>query len=292
MFEGVTVALVTPFRDGNVDFAKVKELVAWHIEQGTDVVLPCGTTGESPTLSHEEHEKVITATIEAARGKVKVMAGTGSNSTAEALRLTKHAAKAGADGALLVVPYYNKPTQEGLYRHFKAVADAVDIPIIIYNIPGRTGVNMATETICRLAEVRNIVGVKEATGDINNSSAILGDPKGARLTVLSGDDSLTLPIMSVGGKGIISVVANVVPRDVKAMVAAFNSGDVKKAVQLHTKLFALCRAMFIETNPIPIKTAMKKLGMITGEMRLPLCEMASANEARLDKAMREYGLLK
>ena len=292
MFEGVTVALVTPFSKGEVDYDKVRELVGWHIRQGTNAVLPCGTTGESPTLSHEEHEKVIDVTVEAAGGKIKVLAGTGSNSTEEALRLTRHAAKAGADGVLLVVPYYNKPTQEGIYRHFKTVAGAVDVPVILYNIPGRTGVNMATETICRLAEVDNIIGVKEATGSIDNTSAILADPKGKRLIILSGDDSLTLPIMSVGGKGVISVVANIVPKDVRAMCDAYTGGDVAKATKIHLKLFDLCRAMFIETNPIPIKTAMRMMGMIGNELRLPLCEMAAANEAKLEKAMRDYGLLK
>jgi 4-hydroxy-tetrahydrodipicolinate synthase len=292
MFEGVSVALVTPFRNGKVDYAKVEELVAWHIKQGTDCLVPCGTTGESPTLSHEEHREVVAVTIKSAKGKIKVLAGAGSNSTEEAISLTTHAAKLGADGALLVVPYYNKPTQEGLYRHFKAVAEAARIPIVLYNIPGRTGVTMANETICRLTEVEFIVGLKEATGSVDNSSAILSDPKGRRLTVLSGDDSLTLPIMAVGGKGVVSVVANIVPKDVKAMIAAYNAGDVAKAIEIHLKLFNLCRAMFVETNPIPIKTAMKKMGMITGDLRLPLCEMAPANEAKLEKAMQEYGLLK
>ena len=292
MFEGVTVALVTPFNKGKVDYAKVEELVKWHAKQGTDAVLPCGTTGESPTLSHEEHMEVIDVAIRAARKKVKVIAGTGSNSTDEALRLTKHAAESGADGALLVVPYYNRPTQEGLYRHFKTIAGAVDMPIILYDVPSRTGVSLAPETILRLAELKNIVGLKEATGSMDHASAVLCDPKGSRITVLSGDDSLTLPIMAVGGKGIISVVANIVPKDVKAMVDAFNKGDVRKAVELHLKLFNLCRAMFIETNPIPVKTAMKKLGMIAGEMRLPLCEMTPANDAKLEKAMQDYGLLK
>jgi 4-hydroxy-tetrahydrodipicolinate synthase len=236
--------------------------------------------------------EVIDVVIRASKGRVKVIAGTGSNATEEALRLTRHAEDSGADAALLVVPYYNKPTQEGLYRHFKALAEAVDIPLILYNIPARTGVMLASETIARLAEFKNIVGIKEATGDVNQTSAILSDPASARMTVLSGDDSLTLPIMSAGGKGIISVVANIIPGDMKAMVAAFNKGDVRGAAKMHLKLYGLCRAMFVETNPIPIKTAMKKLGMITGEMRLPMCEMAPANEAKLEKAMKEYGLLK
>jgi len=289
MFEGVTVALVTPFSKGNVDYAKIEELVEWHIKQGTDCLLPCGTTGESPTLSHEEHEKVIDTVIKAARGRVKVLAGTGSNSTSEALRLTKHAAAAGADGALLITPYYNKPTQEGLYRHFRAVAEAVDIPLVLYNVPSRTGVSIAPETVARLAELKNIVGIKEATGSIDQSSSII---ELCNVTVLSGDDSLTLPIMAVGGKGIISVVANIVPADLKAMVAAYNRGDVAGAQKTHMKLFPLCRAMFFETNPIPVKTAMRMLGMINGEMRLPMCDMSQANEAKLEKAMKAYGLLK
>ena len=291
MFEGVAVALVTPFSQGRVDYAKLESLVAWHIEQGTDTVVPCGTTGESPTLSHEEHEKVLDVVIKAAAGKVKVLAGTGSNSTAEAMRLTSHAAKAGADGALLITPYYNKPTQEGLYQHFWTVANAVKIPIVMYNVPGRTGVSIAPETVARLAHLENIVGIKEASGSLDQSSAII-ELCGDRVTVLSGDDSLTLPILSVGGKGIISVIGNIVPRDLKAIVDAFNRGDNPAAAAAHTKIFPLCRAMFIETNPIPVKTAMKKLGMLNGEMRLPLCEMAKANEEKLDKALRAYGLLK
>ena len=289
MFEGVTVALVTPFAKGEVDYAKVEELVEWHVKQGTDCIVPCGTTGESPTLSHQEHDKVIEVTVKAAKGRVKVLAGTGSNATSEALRLTKHAAEAGADGALMVTPYYNRPTQEGLYRHYMAVAEAVDIPIVLYNVPGRTGSNLLPETIARLAEHKNIVGIKEASGSIDQTSDILSR---CDITVLSGDDSLTLPIMSVGGKGIISVIANIIPGDVKAMVAAFNKGKVADARDRHLRMFPLCRAMFIETNPIPVKTAMKMLGMINGEMRLPLCEMAEANAQKVEKALKDYGLVK
>jgi 4-hydroxy-tetrahydrodipicolinate synthase len=289
MFEGVTVALVTPFKNGQVDYAKIEELVEWHVKQGTDCIVPCGTTGESPTLSHDEHDKVIEATVKAAKGRVKVLAGTGSNATSEALRLTRHAAEAGADGALMVTPYYNRPTQEGLYRHYTAVAEAVDIPIVLYNVPSRTGSNLLPETIARLAEHKNIVGVKEASGSIDQTSEILSR---CDVTVLSGDDSLTLPIMSVGGKGVISVIANFMSRDVKAMVAAFDSGKIAEARDRHLKLFPVCRAMFVETNPIPVKAAMKMLGMINGEVRLPLCEPAAANAQKLEKALKDYGLLK
>ncbi len=288
MFEGVTVALVTPFAEGLVDFAKIEELVAWHISQGTDCILPCGTTGESPTLSHEEHEAVVDTVIKAAGGKVKVLAGAGSNSTSEALRLTRHAAASGADGALVITPYYNKPTQEGLYRHFRTVAEAVDIPIVIYNVPGRTGVSISPETVIRLSGFSNIVAIKEASGKLDQASAILA---GCDVTILSGDDSLTLPILSVGGKGVVSVAANLVPGDLKAMIDAYNRGDTAEAAKRHKDLYPLCKAMFYETNPIPVKTAMRMLGRLNGDMRLPLCEMSEANEARLEKALKAYGLL-
>lgn len=287
MFEGVTVALVTPFTDGEVDFDKIAELVAWHIGEGTDCILPCGTTGESPTLSHQEHDRVVDAVIKAAAGKVRVLAGAGSNSTSEAVRLTRHAAEAGADAALVIVPYYNKPTQEGMYRHFRRVAESADIPIVIYNVPGRTGASIAPETVMRLAVIDNIVAIKEASGSLDQASAIIG---GCDLEVLCGDDSLTLPIMSVGGKGVVSVVANLVPADMAAMVKAYSAGDVAGAAAHHERLFPLCRAMFFETNPIPVKTAMKLLGRLNGEMRLPLCEMSQANEARLKGALEDYGL--
>lgn len=289
MFKGCIVALVTPFKEnGEVDFAKLEELVSWHIKQGTEAIVPCGTTGESPTLSHEEHEKTVEFVIKKAAGRIPVIAGTGSNSTSEALRLTKSAAKAGADGALLVVPYYNKPTQEGMYQHFKKIAEEVDIPIILYNIPGRTGVNLAPETVARLAGIKNIVGIKEASGQMDQVSAIISS---CDITVLSGDDSMTLPMLSVGGKGVVSVIANIVPKDMIALIDAYNKKDTKKAADWHKKLFALCRAMFIETNPIPVKTAMKMLGMLNGVMRLPLCKMSDANEATLKSALKDYGLL-
>src|SRR5690349_12531827 len=237
-FAGLTVALVTPFREGEIDFDELGRLVDWHVEQGTDCLAPVGTTGESPTLDHEEHERVIAFVCERARGRIKTMPGTGSNSTREAIRLTKFAKKAGADGALMVGPYYNKPTQEGYYRHFAAVAEACDLPVVLYNIPGRTGSNILPETIARLAEVPSIVAIKEATGSLDQASHIASL---CDLTILSGDDSLTLPLMSVGGRGVVSVVGNVVPRDLKALVSAFDAGKVQEAIAWHKKLFTLSR---------------------------------------------------
>jgi 4-hydroxy-tetrahydrodipicolinate synthase len=287
-FAGVTVALVTPFRDGAVDFEGVRRLVDWHVEQGTDCLSPVGTTGESPTLDHDEHEQVIAAVVEHAAGRIKVMPGTGSNSTREAIRLTRFAKKAGADGALMVGPYYNKPTQEGYYRHFAAVAEAVDLPIILYNIPGRTGSNITPETIARLADLPQIVGIKEATGSLDQASQI---GVLCNLTILSGDDSLTLPLMSVGGRGVVSVVGNLVPRDLKALVAAFDAGRFADALQWHRQLFPLCRDMLsVATNPIPLKAAMKILGRGNGELRLPLVPLNATEEARVRKTLQEYGL--
>jgi 4-hydroxy-tetrahydrodipicolinate synthase len=288
-FAGLTVALVTPFKNGAVDYDALTRLVDWHVEQGTDGLAPVGTTGESPTLDHEEHERVIAAVVERARGRTKVMPGTGSNSTKEALRLTKFAKKAGANGALMVGPYYNKPTQEGYYRHFATVAEAAELPIVLYNIPGRTGSNILPETIARLAKLPNIVGIKEATGSMDQASAIAAM---CDLTILSGDDSLTLPLLSIGGRGVISVVGNIVPRDMKALLAAFEAGKISEAIRWHYKLFALCRDLLgAATNPIPIKTAMKMLGRDTGELRLPLCAMDSAGEAKLRQTLKDYGLL-
>src|SRR5882672_197022 len=238
MFAGLTVAIVTPFRSGEIEFAELGRLVDWHVEQGTDTLAPVGTTGESPTLDHEEHERVIAAVVERARGRIKVMPGTGSNSTREALRLTKFAKKAGANGALMVGPYYNKPTQEGYYKHFATVAEACDLPIVLYNIPGRTGSNILPETMARLARLPQIVAVKEATGSLDQASQIAAL---CDLTILSGDDSLTLPLMSIGGKGVVSVVGNIVPRDMKALVKAFAAGGIPEAQEWHRKLFPLCR---------------------------------------------------
>jgi len=248
-----------------------------------------GTTGESPTLDHEEHEKVIATVVQRAAGKLRVMAGTGSNSTREAVRLTKYAAKAGADGALMVGPYYNKPTQEGYYQHFKAVGDAVGLPIVLYNIPGRTASNILPETIARLAEHPAIVAIKEATGSLDQASQILST---TNLTLLSGDDSLTLPLMSIGGRGIVSVVGNIVPGDMLALVKAVNDSNLKEACRLHHKMFNLARDLLgIATNPIPVKTAMRLLGRDTGELRLPLTPLDDAGVAKVKKALQSYGLL-
>jgi 4-hydroxy-tetrahydrodipicolinate synthase len=290
-FQGSLVALVTPFRDGKVDEPKLRELVEFHVGSGTDVIIPCGTTGESPTLSHDEHKRVVEVVIEAARGRVPVVAGTGSNSTAEAIDFTAHARKAGAAGALVVNPYYNKPTQEGLYRHFSAIAEAVDIPILVYNIQGRTAVNVETDTLARLAKIPNIVGVKEASGSLDQMIQVIL-ACGPDFSVLSGDDNLTLPLMAVGGRGVVSVVANIVPRDTAEMAHAALDGDWKRARDLFLRLFPLCRAMFIETNPIPVKEAMAMLGMLQPEFRLPLCRMADANRERLKTVLQQFGLLK
>jgi 4-hydroxy-tetrahydrodipicolinate synthase len=290
MFAGVSVALVTPFKNGEIDFGELRRLVDWHIEQQTDCLCPVGTTGESPTLGHEEHEHVIAAIVEQARGRIKIMPGTGSNSTREAIRLTKFAKRAGADGALMVGPYYNKPTQEGYYRHFAAVAEAVDLPIVLYNIPGRTGSNITPETIARLAELPQIVGIKEATGSLDQASHIASL---CNLTILSGDDSLTLPLMSIGGRGVVSVVGNIVPQDLKALVKAFDAGRFAEALHWHRKLFPLCRDMLgVATNPIPIKAAMKLLGRGNGEMRLPMCSLDMSGEARVEQTLQNYGLLR
>lgn len=286
-FHGSMVALVTPFKNGKIDEKTLVSLVGRQIKAGTDGIVPVGTTGESPTLSFKEHERVIEIVVEAARGKVPVVAGTGSNSTEEAIELTRFAKKAGADGALMVVPYYNKPTQEGLYRHYEAVARAVNIPIILYNIPGRSGVNMTPETIARLSKIPTIVAVKESTGNMDQASHILSL---CDITVLSGDDSLTLPLMALGAKGVISVIANVIPEAVSEMVDAYSAGNFEKAKSLHYKIFPLCRAMFIETNPIPVKRAMKYLGLCGDELRLPLCPIQPQNDKILVQAMKNYGL--
>jgi 4-hydroxy-tetrahydrodipicolinate synthase len=291
MFSGSIVALVTPFKNGKVDEKKLKELIDFHIKNGTAGIVPCGTTGESATLSTAEHERVIEITIEQANKRIPVIAGTGSNSTEEAINLTKHAAASGADASLQVSPYYNRPTQRGLYEHFKAIALAVDIPIILYNIASRTGVNIEPETIAKLArDCKNIVAVKEASGSLEQMSrikALCGD----NFDLISGDDALTLPLLSIGGTGIISVVANIVPKDVAGMVSEFSKGNLKKAQELHYKLLPLVKAVFIETNPIPVKTAMGLLGMCAPDLRLPMCEMSPENLEKLKKALKDYGLL-
>src|SRR5262245_49217818 len=289
MFAGCTVALVTPFRDGAVDEAALRGLVEWHIAQGTPTLSPVGTTGEAPTLSHEEHERVIALVVETAAGRARVMAGTGSNSTSEAIRLTRFAARAGADGALLVAPYYNRPSQEGMYRHFAAVAETVDLPIVLYNIPGRTGRNMEPETVERLARVAPIVAIKEAAGSLDQVSELLIRTD---LTVLSGDDSLTLPMLAVGAEGVVSVVANLVPRDVIALVEAFQSGRADLARERHARLFPLCRDLLgLAPNPVPVKMALALLGRGNGELRLPLCPLDDHAKAVLRKSLARYGLL-
>ena len=289
MFSGTLVALVTPFKNGRVDYAAIERLVDWHIAEGTDGLVPVGTTGESPTVSVEEHEKIIEVVVRRAAGRVPVIAGAGANATAEAIELTRFAKKVGADASLQVCPYYNKPTQEGLYRHFATIAESVDLPMVLYNIPGRTGVSMAPETVARLAAIPQVVAIKEATGLMDQTSEILSR---CRLTVLSGDDSLTLPLMALGAQGVISVVANLVPKDAKRLTEAMRAGNLTAAEEAHRKLFPLCRAMFVETNPIPIKTAMKWAGLLeSDEKRLPLTDLAPASADALRKTMKAYGLL-
>ncbi|MDD2680410.1 MAG: 4-hydroxy-tetrahydrodipicolinate synthase [Candidatus Omnitrophica bacterium] len=296
MFKGSIVAIVTPFSTQGaksmVDEKKLKELIEFQIKNGSSGIVPCGTTGESATLSFEEHERVIEITVAQVKKRVPVIAGTGSNSTAEAIMLTRHAAKAGADASLQVSPYYNRPTQKGLYEHFKAVADAVDIPLILYNIASRTGVNIEPETIAKLAaDCKNIVGVKEASGNLEQMSRIKALCP-ANFELISGDDGLTLPVLSIGGIGVISVVANIAPLDVANLVSEFGKGNVKKAQELHYKLLPLVKAMFIETNPIPVKTALGLLGMCEPDLRLPMCAMSPDNLEKLKKALHNYGLLK
>jgi 4-hydroxy-tetrahydrodipicolinate synthase len=291
-FQGSFVAMVTPFRNGKVDEAKLRELVELHVANGTDGLIPCGTTGESPSLHHDEHRRVVEIVVEAARGRIRVVAGTGSNSTAEAIDLTKHAERAGAAGALVVNPYYNKPTQEGLYRHFRAVAESVAIPILVYNIQSRTAVNVETDTMARLArDVRNIVGVKEASGSLDQMSQVIA-ACGPDFSVLSGDDNITLPLLAIGGSGVVSVIANIVPRETADLVHAALDGDWKRARDLHYRLFPLARAAFLETNPIPIKEAMAMAGMIEPEFRLPMCRMSDANREKLRAILKSYSLVK
>ncbi len=288
-FSGLTVALVTPFKGGEVDEQALRQLVDFHVEAGTDCLSPCGTTGESPTLSHAEHERVISIVCEQAAGRIQVMAGTGSNNTAEAIRLTKFAKEAGADAALIVAPYYNKPTQEGFYQHYMALANAVEIPLIVYNIPGRSAKNIEPETIARIGEHSNVVAVKESTGQMDQASQILAL---SNLTLLSGDDSLTLPLLSLGGSGVVSVVGNIVPKDVKKMLTAFQAGNISEAQTWHQKLFPLCRDLLgLSTNPIPIKAAMQELGRDSGEVRLPMTPLDSSSRENLRSTLKTYGLL-
>ncbi len=292
MFKGSIVALVTPFKGAGVDEDAFRQLVDWQISQGTSGIVPCGTTGESPTLTPDEHEHVIEVCVEAVRRRIPVIAGTGSNSTAEAVHLTQHAAKVKADAVLVVTPYYNKPTNKGLYLHFKAVADCVKIPLILYNIAGRTGKNIEPEVMAKLArDCKNIVGVKEASGSLEQMKRIK-ELCPRDFILLSGDDGLILPVMGLGGTGVISVAANIVPKDVVALIDAFNKGDAKKAEAINAEFQPLVSALFIETNPIPVKTAMALMGLCNGAMRLPMCEMEDANLVKLKEALKTYGLLK
>jgi 4-hydroxy-tetrahydrodipicolinate synthase len=290
MFRGSIVAIVTPFKEGRVDEEAYRELIDFQIENGTSAIVPCGTTGESATLNMEEHSQVINIAVQAVNKRVPVIAGTGGNSTSEAIELTAHAKKAGADASLQVTPYYNKPTQEGLYQHFKAIAKAVALPQVLYNVPGRTSVNMLPTTVARLAELPEVVAIKEASGDLGQMAEIVR-LAGDNINLLSGDDNVTLPVLSIGGKGVVSVVANIVPNDTADMVKAWEEGGVKKAKELFYKLFPLCQAMFYETNPIPVKTSLALMGKIQNELRLPLCPMAPTNLDRLKKALQDYGLL-
>lgn len=291
MLEGSIVAIVTPFKGGKVDEKALSELVEWHVSSGTNAIVPCGTTGESATLEYEEHYRVIEIVVKTVKKRIPVIAGTGANATDETIMITKKAKKLGADAALLVAPYYNKPTQEGLYRHYKSVAEAVDIPIVLYNVPGRTVVNILPSTVARLLEMKNIVAIKEATGDMKQVSEVIrlcGD----RLTVLSGDDFTTFPLLALGGKGVISVTANIAPREVSDMCRLWKEKKYEKARALHYKLEPLNYAMFIETNPIPVKTAVAMMGKIQEEFRLPLCEMSDANREKLKKTIKDFGLIK
>jgi 4-hydroxy-tetrahydrodipicolinate synthase len=289
MFTGAMVALVTPFQDGEIDFQTLDDLIEFQLEGGIDGIVPVGTTGESPTMSHEEHKLVIERVVKTVAGQVPVIAGAGSNSTAEAIELTAFAKQVGADATLQVDPYYNKPTQEGFYQHFKAIAEAVDLPIVLYNIPGRCGAGMTPETIARLDEVENIVAIKEATGSLDQASEIA---MRCEMTIISGDDSLTLPIASIGGKGVISVVANIVPADVKALTDLILEGDLVSARQWHKKLFVLCKSMLtLATNPIPIKAAMAMLDRCSEELRLPMTPLEADKRAILKEALEDYGLL-
>lgn len=290
MFKGSIVAIVTPFKKGKIDEEAFRRLLEFQVENGTSAIVPCGTTGESATLSMEEHGRVIDIAVEAVNKRVPVIAGTGGNSTDEAIELTRHAKKAGADASLQVTPYYNKPTQEGLYQHFKAIAEAVSFPQVLYNVPGRTGVNMLPETVARLAELPEVVAIKEASANLVQMADIV-KRAGDKITLLSGDDNVTLPVLSVGGKGVISVIANIVPRDNAEMLRAWEEGDADRARELFLKLFPLCQAMFYETNPIPVKTSVALMGKIDLEFRLPLCPMAQNNLERLKGVLRDYELV-
>ena len=290
MFKGAIVAIVTPFKKGKVDEEALRGLIEMQIENGTDGIVPCGTTGESATLSHEEHDRVIEITIDAVKKRVPVIAGTGSNSTEEALRLTRHAYEAGADGVLMVSPYYNRPTQEGMYQHFKTIAENVPVPIVLYNVPSRTGANILPETVLRLSRIPNIVGIKEASGSMKQIMDVI-QLCDKDFQILSGDDFIVLPLLALGGSGVISVVSNVVPADMAGMIDAFQEGELQKARELHYKMLPLMDSLFLETNPIPVKAALYMMGKIEYELRLPLCKMSDANYEKLRRVMLNYGLI-
>ncbi|MEN3013135.1 MAG: 4-hydroxy-tetrahydrodipicolinate synthase [Endomicrobiia bacterium] len=296
MFKGSIVALVTPFKNGEVDEKKLCELVEWHISEGTDALLPCGTTGESPTLSYEEHNRVIEIVVKQARKRIPVIGGTGTNSTSESLLLSEHAKNVGCDALLLVVPYYNRPTQEGMVQHFKLIAEKTGMPIIIYNIPGRTSSNLEPQSFVRLVkECKNIVGIKEASGSIEQVSQIysllLQDGLENKISILSGDDSMTYPIMCLGGKGVVSVVANIIPKKVSQFTSLLLEKKFEEAQKLHYELYPLMKAMFIETNPIPVKAAMEMMGLCSGEVRLPLTFISSQNKEKLENILKKYKLI-
>lgn len=288
MFQGSMVALVTPFQDGEIDFDTLGKLIDFQIKNGTDAIVPCGTTGESPTLSHQEHDRVVRYTVEKAAGRTKVIAGAGSNSTTEALQLTAHAEEVGADGALVITPYYNKPTQRGLLEHYRRIAEETSIPLVLYNVPGRTGVKLEPETIAELAVIENIVAVKEACGSVDQVNQILNL---CDITILSGDDMLTLPMMSVGAQGVISVAANIVPREVHHLVHSALDGKWEEARELHFQLYSLFQMMFLETNPIPVKTALAMMGKVREEFRLPLCGLSPGHRVELEELLQRYQLL-
>lgn len=289
MFKGCFVAIATPFKEGEVDEKSLRGLIHFCLDKGIDGIVPCGTTGESPTLSFEEHKRVIQITVEEVKGKVPVIAGTGSNNTEEAVELTNFAKEVGAEATLVITPYYNKPTPRGMEAHY-ARLNEIGIPIIIYNVPSRTGINIPPETVGKLSRLKNIVGIKEASGNIDQMSSIISLSKND-FSVLSGNDSHTLPLLSLGGVGVISVVANIAPGDMTQMVKAYLEGNIEKAKELHYKLYPLCRAMFIETNPLPVKTALAKMGMIEKKWRLPLVGMKEENEKKLEKVLSDYGLI-
>ncbi len=297
MFQGSIVALVTPFKNGEVDEKKLCELVEWHISEGTDALLPCGTTGESPTLSYEEHNKVIEIVVKQARKRIPVIGGTGTNSTSESLLLSEHAKNVGCDALLLIVPYYNKPTQEGMYQHFKTIAEKVKMPVIVYNIPGRTSANLEPQTFVRLVkDCEYIVGIKEASGSVEQVSQIysllLQEGLENKVSILSGDDSMTYPIMCLGGKGVISVLANILPKKMHEFTHLMLDKKFEEAKRLHYELYPLMKAMFIETNPIPVKTAMEMMGLCSSELRLPMTQMSTENKEKLRKILAKYKLVK